>query len=66
MVVMPALVADIHVGAAASHYRQERSLVRQGFRSVATWIAGTSPAMTALFLLGQSALNRTAVEQARA
>jgi hypothetical protein len=45
---MPALVAGIHVGAAANRRRQEHSLVRQGFRRLTTWIAGTSPAMTVL------------------
>jgi hypothetical protein len=62
---MAALVAAIHVGKAADRRQQKRSLIRQRFRSVTTWIAGTSPAMTTWFLWDMPALDQTILGQAR-
>jgi hypothetical protein len=47
MNVMPALVAGIHVGAAANRGRLNAVLLLPCFRSLPTWMRGTSPRMTA-------------------
>jgi len=43
---MPALVAGIHVVAAANRNGAVAILARQGLRGLSTWMAATSAAMT--------------------